>query len=696
MSRSSAEGVSPFSSFRSLRTGSAVAAILLLGVAWYVYRSFTPFALLPVGSAVGFGVYAAFGRRHVGSSMSPLEDPRLPGVLTTAFLFAIAGALFSLRNAYYTKPVTFYAAVAVAAGVLVARILLTDANLTNGLLAFVFGLTTFVTNQLAFPLGLNGPDSGLHRRFARQVYRTGLVPGVGGTESMSTQYVGYPLQHVLSASSAHVTGLPVGPTYRAVAIAGMILVLPLTYLIARRFGAREFALLAVVVVASMEYVVYRAGHPSKMAYALPLLMFTFTCVIYVHRRRGTPESVPLFGVFCLALVFTHAHTAFVALILLVSLAIAVRLVPFVDPPLARLFGLGGTLRSDGSGAAGGSEGSPPPSGRVENVAGIPGGSRLHVLTVAFVVAFLAQAVYFSGFYGDIVEILRRWIEAVVLATVEDTTREAPRFAQLPLASILINTVGSGLLASFVVLGILDRLERRVRFGLVLLAWLIVASGVMAIGVVGDAQFALPNRVYVIAQLTAMSLFAAAGLGYLSDRAPATTSGTGRVVLLCLVVVVAGFVFFSTASTIAGPGTSPFNDDVPHRMWTGMVEQDAADTFVDGRIAEERYRAASSFPIDEDGGIDYRTAESGTVVYVNEFRLSSGVTLQGGPGRIGGAVYVIPQSPRDGLAGTGNRIYDNGAVEFYQVRGDRTGAGEDADATESRVTPAPAGGWAVGS
>ena len=658
---------------RSLRAVSAIAALCFLGVASVVYENYTPFTLLPVGVALGFGLYAAFGPRESDAFASSLDDPRLPGVLTAAFLLSVAVAMFSLRNAYYTKPTPFYVAIAVAAGVLVLRILLTDAHLTNGLFAFIFGLATFLTNQVVMPLGQNGPDSGFHRRFAQQVYETGLVPGVGGTEPWSTQYIGYPLQHVVSASTAQVTGYPVTPSYRGVAILGMVLVLPLTYLVARRLGSREFALLAVVVVASMEYVVYRVGHPSKLAYALPLLMLTFACAIYIYHRRGGAGVVPLFALFSIALVFTHAHTAFTALILMVALAIGCWLAPIVEPRLARALRFDADGHARGIEADGGESTDRPASSLHRSSGGVPDfetatASRFHVLAFAFVVAFVAQAIYFSDFYGNIVEILLNWVEAILLAS--ESTREAPRFGQLPNESLFVNTIGSGLLVAFVVLGLLDSLERRRTIGFVLTSWLAAAGVLMVLGVVGDAQFALPNRVYVIAQLTAMGFFAAGGLVYLFSQTDRTGPEVARVLAVALVAVVVCFVFFSTASTIAGPGTSPFNDDVPHRIWTGMVEQNAADDFAKGHLDEDLYRSASSYPIDVDGGIDYSSAIPGEVVYVNGYGLSTGTTLQSGPGQIGGAIYAIPREPTAGLVDSSNRIYDNGAVEFYQVRGDQ--------------------------
>ncbi len=659
------------SPLRSLRTLAAVAAVVTAGASYFAYQNFTPFALLPVGVTVGLLVYVVLGSRRRSLDQlldeTSTDDPRLPGVLTVVFLFASTAAILSIQTGYYTKPVSFYIATAVAAGVLVIRVLFTDAHITNGMLAFLLGLNTFFSNQLAYPDGLNGEDSGFHRRFAGHIYETGVIPGVGTTEAASTQYTGFPVQHLLAASTTHLTGGALTPTYRTVGILGMLLILPLAYLVARELGTREFAVLTVLFVATMEYVVFRAGHPSKMAYSLPLLVLVFLAIIYIYRRKATPEMLPLFVLFSLALIFTHAHTAFVALLMLCALAIAHWLVPLVEPPFARLFELGSTpdeLRRDGG------EPTDVPSSKAEystvgeRVAEAVQ-SRMHVLAVVFLIGFLTQAIYYADFYGDVVEILAQWVDAIFVSASE-STRESPRFQAIPTESLLINTIGSGLLFMLVTLGILDFIERRVTLALTLVVWFGGAGVLMAVGIVGDAQFALPNRIYVIAQLTAMGFFAAAGLIYLFSHAERPNPKARNVAVLLVVFLCVGFVFFSTASTIAGVETSPFNDDVPHRTLYSMSEQQAADSFADGTIDEEYYRSAGSFPADDDWRLDYSEADAGTVVYVNEFNLQTGITLRSGPGQIGGSTYAVPDQPRDGLVERSDRLYDNGAVEMYRV------------------------------
>ena len=640
--------------FRHLPTTRRVSAFLafvFFGISVFVYRAFTPFTLLPVGVTLDFGIYAILGPLGTDRQIPAVADPRLPGVLTVGFFLALTAAILSLQNGYYTKPVPFYLGTAAAAGLLVARILLTDAHVTNGLWAFVLGVTTFTTNQIVMPFGQTGPDSGFHRSFARQIYDTSHIPG-------GYQYTGFPLQHVLSANVAHFSGLDVALAYRATAIGAMLLVLPLIYLVARRLGSREFALLAVVIATSMEYVIYRAGYPSKLAYALPMLMLTFVGTIYVAHRRSMPGMVILWALFATAMVYTHAHTAFTAGIMMVALAAGVWLVPFVRRLIDRL--------NPGSVRIARTDGSRPAFDTLLEDLETARASRLHMFAVLFAVVYLTHTLYFAGFYGNMLDILSRWVEVILLQ--DDTVvKETAGINALPTETLILNTVGSGLLIVFVVLGGLDHFQQWRRYTLVIGTWLVAAGLLMIVGVIGDAPFALPNRIYVMAQLTVMVFLAAGGVLYLARRLTFPERSTAQTSVLIVCGIVALFVFFSTASTIAGPSTSPFNDGVYYRMWTGMVEQEAADEFADGKIDEDLYVAAQSFPVDDNARLQYDDAEPGSVVYVNEHTLQTGVRLKAGYGQIGTSVWGIPERPRAGLAERSDRTYDNGPVELYRVR-----------------------------
>ena len=627
----------------SLRAASALGALVSAGVTVFVFRRFTPFIMLAGGLTLGFTLYALLGARDesaLGQGRTDaymITDPRMPGVLTVAFLVLNATAVGSLSTAYYTKPLLYYVCVGLAAGVLAVRIILTDAHLTNAALALVYGLNTFVSNQLAFPLGLNGPDIGVHTSLAAGIVELGHIPDIG------TQYVGFPAQHMVAATATILTDGAVVPIYRAFGIGGMLLGLPITYLIARKLQSRRFATLAVVLYASMEYVVYRAGHPSKMAYALPLLLLMFATVVYLYENR-TPEMLLLFGLFAVALIFTHAHTVMVTLFLLGSLAVGQAV---LSRGLPLLDGAGDRARGD-----------------VNLVDG-----RGHMLALLFIIGFIAQFLYFSQFFTTFVDIVTQYVDVLVLSGGSDATKETPRFGTLPTNVLLVNTIGSGLLTLLITTGALDQIRRRVSFSMLLIGWLAVAGVLMVGGVVLDVQFALPNRIYVIAELTGFGLLAAAGIMYLLRQAQWRLNP--RIAVLLVVGLFVGLAFFSTASTIAGIETSPFNEDVPHRTWYEMTEENAAQAFLadSGATAEQatEFRWARSFPVTDAGAIDYSTTTA-TVVGLNDHRMQAGVVAGGGSGRIGTNVYVVPRDSRSGL-GDSTQVYDNGVIDVFVLEGE---------------------------
>ena len=301
--------------------------------------------------------------------------------------------------------------------------------------------------------------------------------------------------------------------------------------------------------------------------------------------------------------------------------------------------------------------------------------RGHVLVGVFLVGFFGQFLYFSGFFEPIVDIGEQYV--TVLQTYVDTlfvsesgtssgdaTKKTPRFATIPVRALFINTIGSGMLAGFTVLGVLSRLETGKRLTVVLLTWFVTAGAVMVFGTVSDVPFALPNRIYVMVEITGVGIFGAVGLVYCYRRA--LSFGGVRPALVLLLVLAVSFTFFSTASTIAGIETSPFNDQVPHAVWYDIVQDRAAAEFVDGTSVNRRIRAAGGF-ITINGTFDYSGAPPGTIISISEQGFSTGIKLGGGAGKIGGAGYLRPRDPRAGLRNV-SRIYDNGNSELYVVPG----------------------------
>jgi len=295
--------------------------------------------------------------------------------------------------------------------------------------------------------------------------------------------------------------------------------------------------------------------------------------------------------------------------------------------------------------------------------------RGHMLALLFIIGFIAQFLYFSQFFTTFVDIVTQYVDVLVLSGGSDATKETPRFGTIPTNVLLVNTIGSGLLTLLITIGALDQIRRRVSFSMLLIGWLAVAGVLMVGGVVLDVQFALPNRIYVVAELTGFGLLAAAGIMYLLRQAQWRPNP--RIAVLLVVGLFVGLAFFSTASTIAGIETSPFNEDVPHRTWYGMTEENAAQAFLtDGGATAEQateFRWARSFPVTDAGTIDYSTTTA-TVVGLNDHRMQAGVVAGGGSGRIGTNVYVVPSDSRSGL-GDSTQVYDNGVIDVFVLEGE---------------------------
>jgi hypothetical protein len=629
-----------------VRVACVPAALAFGGATLLVFRLFTAFTLLAVGVTAGFLVYALLGREGgVTTSVLAGGDPRVPALLSIVFFASTAVGIVSLSSAYYSKPLVYYVCLAVAGGSIAVRELATDAHRSNVGLAFIYGVNTFASNQLAFPLGINGPDSGHHISLALEIFRSGHIT-TGGV------YEGFPGQHVFATAGAFVSGTAPPLTYRWIGIIGLIVGIPVTYLLARQLTDDTTAIMAMLVYASMDYVVYRAGHPSKLAYALPILLFLFAVVVFLY-EEVTAGRLVLFTLFAVSLVFTHHYTSVMAAIMLGSLAVGQRLEP-------KLLSVVPTAGVD----------PPSPQSVADRFTG-----RGHMLVVLFLIAFCSQFLYFSGFFQDVVLIGERYIE--VIETYVDTifvsdpggnsgdaTKQTPRFNAIPVRTLFINTIGSGLLAGLAVLGILSYLDRGKRLTVVLLTWFVTAALVMVFGVISDVPFALPNRNYVIVEMAGVGVFGAAGLVYLYRRLHRT--GGARVAITVLAVVVVAFTFFSTASTIAGIETSPFNEDVGYNNWYGIADVDAAAEFADESSVNGRFRLARQY-LQLNGSFDYSTARPGTIIAVTENRLSTGVSLGVGQGRIGSASYVFPERYRAGLGDT-IRYYDNGPSQLYLVGG----------------------------
>ncbi|QLD87067.1 hypothetical protein HWV23_15495 [Natronomonas halophila] len=622
----------------SLRRLAGLGAILSGGATIFAFQNFLALTMVPAGITVGLLLYSILGVADHSVSQTlattKITDRRLPTVLTIVFLLASAVSVVSLTRGYYTKPLLYYLMIGTAGVALFFRIVLTDAVRTNVVLVVLFGLNTFGSNQIVFPQ-MRGPDGGYHIELVRYIYETGFV-----VESSAT-YAGFPGQHLGPAMAANLTGLSPESTYLLFGTALMLIGSFLTYCVGLRLANQEYALLAMLIYASMSYVVYRGGHPTQQAHILPIFFLLYVAAIYLYFNPSLRNRLA-FIVAGLMLIATHHHTSLIAVIMLGALLVGFLGAKYVQS-------LSDIVLAE----------------RIQQVGSAVTEKAIShglLILVLFSTIFYVHLTITSGYLPSLAGYVLSFIQSLLGAETSGSLAGASRFAAIPPRVFLINTTGEGILVFLVVLGGLTHLVYQDRIGIMMIVWLAFAGALALLGVVIEFPFIIPQRIYVMAQMTAMGFLAATGLVYLLNQGHASARQSVAAVGLVAGVVFL-LIFFSTASTVAGIETSPFNQEVLYPIEYQVAEEDQTREFWNQvGEAEAELQWAHQLPANEHT-IDYSTVEEGAIG-VSYHRIDTGVTVHGGSG-IGAASYVSPSNPTEGLENN-RKFYDNGPVELYYI------------------------------
>jgi hypothetical protein len=504
-------------------------------------------------------------------------------------------------------------------------------------LVVLFGLNTFASNQIAFPLGMRGPDVGFHVSLIEYIYQTGNVIG------RSETYGGFPGQHLISSTTGIVGGLPAEFTYLFVGTLAMTLGILLTYSVAIRAIGERYALLAMLIYASMSYVVFRGGHPTQQAHILPILFLLFVTTMYLYYQPST-RNVILFLLFGVLMVATHHHTSFQAGAMLVALYLGYGLFGPLKWASRRLF-----FRRV-----------PDVEGSSHTMTSSSLGVRLSIL---FAMVYAVHIVFTSGYFPNIVGHVAGFFVSTTEAATEgprESLSSTARFAEIQTEQFLINTTGEGILFGLAVVGGLASIMYHNRTLVMLITWFVIAGFLAVIGTVIDFPFIIPQRVYVTTQMTAIGFLAAFGIITLMGRGVRSRVPSSLSVGL-LTIVIFALVFFSTASTIAGIGTSPFNENIGYSPQYDTVQEVRAEKLLDSVGSNpDSVEWARGF-VQPTGTINYSSAEAG-MIGVNHHELQTGVSPVSRSG-IGSEPTVYPRSPTAGLE-KNSRVYHNGLVELY--------------------------------
>lgn len=620
----------------------AAVGLPFLFIATLILRDLFPVLLLfPVGVTTGVALFALLGESsmetiYTGVGVQTNNSGVLPRLLTILFFIVCSISILFTRIAAYDKPLSYFIAVAFLIGILMIRIVFTEAYRSNAILAILLGLNIFGSNQLVFPLGMGGPDESYHVPLVEHIYETNHV--VTG----SVTYSAFPGQHLTSAVSGIITGLSAQGAYRMIGLLGMLVLAFAVYLLGRRLGGVTLAMFVMIFYVTMSYVVFRGSHPTQMAHILPTFVFLFLSLFYILDRNEYRWRF-IFVIFAFDIVVKHHYTAFIALIMVSVVTSAWCIFDKLSRRDNWFIHSKSPYRTINSYS--------PTRGKI-------------VLPLIFGLVYITHLSFTSGIVSNITELFVSFIYSLLNPAPQDL-ESASRFSGIPLPVFYINTVGEAILSALAVLGCLVHLQLRDQRWLTIITWLASAILLILVGMIVEFPFVIPQRLYVIIQITALGFLAATGVMYLLSYATSLSTPSRNAAIAGVFAVVCVFALFSTASIIAGISTSPFNDDIPHPLLYDVAEQKESEEFMRSvGVKPQSIQWERSFPVQSDGTIDYSNAPSGSVIGLNYIRIESGIQVSDGSG-LGAVSYTYLNRHTQGLDGS-DRFYTNGRVDLYKV------------------------------
>jgi hypothetical protein len=605
------------------------------------------FATTAVGSAVFLWIHRVRADRR--RSLSLLGS-------TLFFLFTGFSVLV-LEPGSYGRSVVYNALVAASAAMIAVRIGgLEPGRGIPATLAHILVLAAnlFGSNQIVFPFGIGGSDAPTHiDALVQPILRTGHVPGTVPC-GFGFDYEAFPAHHLLAVAGALLGGLDPARSYYGMALPGALLCVVVVFLIVKRVSNARTGLLAALVLSGSSYFVYWASHAAPLIHAVVPIGFLLYGAVRMSPRidaRFALLSVP----FSVSLVFTHPYSSTLFAAVLVGLIVA------------RLT-VGGRSR-------------------------VPWGALVTLLV--FLTVLLVHWVYYSCHFTDAGRFASQYFR---ILSREPELAPPGVYDRLPLFEIFINTLGDSILVCLGVLGLLQVLPRgnTVQRTFLLGPALTVVS-LAIIGLVTNLVYFLPNRMYVLLQFLGLAPLAGYALGSLgrpivphANRA-SVPPPQKPVIHLALAVIVASFVFLSTASNVAGFETSAFTGNRPYvKLYVTNSEVDGVDwlcRYVPGpetvRISlsvsafsvhdlrdclEPRNGTTNELRITPDGLIEVDRIAPGSMILFSRFDFEpgfqAGIT---GVGKHGSGVFQRLNHSALSQLSEFSKIYDNGPVEVYRAR-----------------------------
>ena len=463
-------------------------------------------------------------------------------------------------------------------------------------------------------------------------------------------YGAFPAHHIFVAMTAILTASDPTRTYYSLGALVMTAPVLVAFLIGRSlFGAR-IGLLAALILSGSSYFIFWAAHDAPLSFAVPLVGFLLLSFLTMLRGPNV-RMIFVAGLFAVALVLTHPYSTIIFGLLLFGLLLgqlAVRHHP----------------------------------------TRWPWGTR--IVSVSFAYTLL---IYWSNFTCLMTKSFQLTQQYWNLLVGEAQVPAGRVYNTLPLSLIFVNTAGDSLLQFLVIVGFFAVLARGPsRRMMMILAPTITLFIVSVVGLTVPLTYLSPNRIYVFLQFIGFAPLAAFAIRELvrfkrlpPERRLLLQAGVSALLVAC-------FVFASSASTIAGFETSPFVGNQPYlKLYETPTEVASASwlcNYATGPVtinasrslfALDRYQVRACLtanggildylPIQPNKRIDTLSLQPGALLWFSRYDKFPGFLAQTvGPSGFGSGVVERLDPKGDAGLAVYNRLYDNGAVQVYLVPG----------------------------
>jgi len=494
-----------------------IALPLLAALSLVTYHlHYFEYLLLPISATIGALLFIIFNRFFANNELT-LNRPQLSGNkqhtlrLTLSILFCIFYALsfLALLQGFYTKTPLYYISIALCAGVIAVDILFVNTK-TQGYLnllkSFLLVLNITLSNQILFPYGIGLPDSNTHI-FSQ------VIPIINSGHILLTgAYSHFPGHHILVAANSLLTGLDPRMLYYYLGGFVMSLGLLFVFLIGRKFVNLKFGLLAALIYTSCGYLMSWAAHPTHMTYTYFLAIAIFAITLYIYHKRR-PEFSVLFIIIATTMIFSHHLSAAVILIMLAAM-LSIELINRIKAPHYEF--------------------------------------KIPLLAALFFVALFAQWMYYSGTISTFANIIEVYRDAF---TQEAATRIAltTGFAKLPLRTLFLNEIGSGILLMLSTVGFLHFFAHGSPFKKFVIAIVVALMLLIGIDTLLKESYLESHRMYSFMQEFSLVFLASCAIIWMLNNFRKSFKPLLIVLLICLS-------FFSLASLVHGEETGIFKGD----------------------------------------------------------------------------------------------------------------------------------------